>query len=90
MFYEFHDVQGLTAQAKVWQMDLYSIFNTHILGKSYNKSSKADFTNKLTHHIKRPEIQLFDKISNPENVTALVISQNIMKAYAGFPRWLSG
>jgi len=73
-------------------MDLYSIFNINILGKSYNESSKVDFTNKLTHHIKRPEIQLFDKISNPENVTGLVISlnKNIMKAYAGFPRWLSG
>ena len=68
-------------------MDLYSIFNINILGKSYSESSKVDFTNKLTHHIKRPEIQLFDKISNPENVIGLVISfnKNIMKAYAGLP-----
>lgn len=73
-------------------MDLYSIFNVNILGNSYNKSSKVDFTNKLTLHTKRPEIQLFDKISNPENVIDLLISLNkhIMKAYAGFPRWLSG
>ena len=92
MFYTFNDVQGLTAQVKVWQMYLYSIFNVNILGNSYNKSSKVDFTNKLTLHTKRPEIQLFDKISSSENVIDLLISlnKNIMKAYAGFPRWLSG
>lgn len=69
-------------------MGLYSIFNVNILANSYNKSSKVDFTNKLTLHTKRPEIQPFDKISNPENVTDLLISlnKNIMKAYSGIPR----